>query len=559
PLSRNRTMSNEFQKYFTRSSIDWNIIDFLEECSEEQFQKKIDKYLRSLDTIVAREQGRRKEKARTARLIQHWSHWGTNDPLGCLCLKPWEPRSDYDLARSWEKNKSDKTINSHSIVIQNSILTEGCCGNNFNWSNSASKQIQKRDQEEDDDFKEGASKKARQDKNDVFNDDGEEDKDIIISEDEYDLLTQTPHDTTVDCKLIISNICIRSKIEEWRKKSKYVEELHKQDLMRYNILDTTKSSATEARKLLKEHWDNIIERIEEFLSFRSYIPNYAFTSSQDTEQDGRAEDVKQYLKNLTKNASTVNKLCNTIKTEREKLRANGNTRWKKQVLQLMKIFQKQFLNGRNRLKEDQTEGDYIIKFISHIYTILFEDKSFLECSWGESTLRYSTFLFNRSLRDDDRRCSGNKIDAILSMVDMDFLEFSTLEVSGPPSCLDHSHYVGDKNKTAKMLKIILNYIKIKYPGDFEVFRRIKVYGIQIYDHNFYIYSMCMPFAGIYYFKLEKKFSYPTITQLISTKLPRFASNLWIMRDMIISSAKSILIYIDNSTSESSEEDSKIDE
>jgi hypothetical protein len=40
-----------------------NITDFLEECNEEQFQRKIDKYLRSLDTIVALEQGKRKTKA----------------------------------------------------------------------------------------------------------------------------------------------------------------------------------------------------------------------------------------------------------------------------------------------------------------------------------------------------------------------------------------------------------------------------------------------------------------------------------------------------------------
>ena len=59
------------------------------------------------------------------------------------------------------------------------------------------------------------------------------------------------------------------------------------------------------------------------------------------------------------------------------------------------------------------------------------------------------------------------------------LEFSTLEVFGSPSKLDHTHYVGNQNKTVKMLKIILNYIYIKYPGDFEKFKRIKVYGVQI--------------------------------------------------------------------------------
>lgn len=56
-------MSNEIHEYFIRKATEWNIIDFLEECSEDDFQKKIDKYLKSLDTIVNLEQGKRKTKA----------------------------------------------------------------------------------------------------------------------------------------------------------------------------------------------------------------------------------------------------------------------------------------------------------------------------------------------------------------------------------------------------------------------------------------------------------------------------------------------------------------
>lgn len=43
-----------------RTLSEWNIT---EECNEEQFQRKIDKYLRSLDTIVALEQEKRRTKA----------------------------------------------------------------------------------------------------------------------------------------------------------------------------------------------------------------------------------------------------------------------------------------------------------------------------------------------------------------------------------------------------------------------------------------------------------------------------------------------------------------
>jgi hypothetical protein len=60
------------------------------------------------------------------------------------------------------------------------------------------------------------------------------------------------------------------------------------------------------------------------------------------------------------------------------------------------------------------------------------------------------------------------------------LEIAVLEVSGAPCDREHTHYVGDRNKIAKSLKAILNYIRKKYPGDFEDFRRIKAVGIQIY-------------------------------------------------------------------------------
>jgi hypothetical protein len=45
---------------------------------------------------------------------------------------------------------------------------------------------------------------------------------------EDNLLQENPG-ATVDFKLIINDVCIRSTIEKWRKTSKYVEEIHKQE------------------------------------------------------------------------------------------------------------------------------------------------------------------------------------------------------------------------------------------------------------------------------------------------------------------------------------------
>lgn len=94
-------------------------------------------------------------------------------------------------------------------------------------------------------------------------------------------------------------------------------------------------------------------------------------------------------------------------------------------------------------------------------------------------MKASAILKNQSLRDDYHRSHRNKIDLLLSINEI-LLEISIIEVSGAPCETDHSHYVGDRNKIAKMLKIIINNIAINYPGDFGMLRKIKFFGIQIY-------------------------------------------------------------------------------
>lgn len=132
-----------------------------------------------------------------------------------------------------------------------------------------------------------------------------------------------------------------------------------------------------------------------------------------------------------------------------------------------------------------------------------------------------------------------------------------MEVSGPPCNPDHAHYVGDRNKIAKNLKSILNFIRIKHSGDFEDFRKIKVVGVQIYENVFYVYSLSMPFAGIYYFKLEMTFDSPTITFTLFKVLPKFLSKLWTVRDIILSSAESVTCYV-SGTAESSGDNEELD-
>ncbi|RGB23456.1 hypothetical protein C1646_535174 [Rhizophagus diaphanus] len=260
------------------------------------------------------------------------------------------------------------------------------------------------------------------------------------------------------------------------------------------------------------------------------------------------QNVKAYLK-VFMEKMTWKQLDVAIKAEKKKLRVSE--KWKHKSLKLAKIFKDQFENDRNMLTKEQTEYNYIINFISRLFKLMFKEDDEVELDWGEKTLKAAAILKNQSLRDDYRRSHGNKIDLLLSINEI-LLEMSIMEVSGAPCETDHSHYVGDRNKIAKMLKIIINNIAINYPGDFGMLRKIKFFGIQIYAHTFYVYSMSMPFPATYYYKLEYKFTCPKTMRTLHKELPKFGYNLWKVRDLVKSSVSDIMSYIDNEDSEASD-------
>ncbi|RIB16188.1 hypothetical protein C2G38_2247178 [Gigaspora rosea] len=57
---------HDIHEYFNRKSAEWTIIEFLNECKEEIFRKKIDSYLKLLQTIVDLDP-ERKRKERTLK------------------------------------------------------------------------------------------------------------------------------------------------------------------------------------------------------------------------------------------------------------------------------------------------------------------------------------------------------------------------------------------------------------------------------------------------------------------------------------------------------------
>ncbi|CAG8674336.1 8422_t:CDS:2, partial [Paraglomus brasilianum] len=237
-------------------------------------------------------------------------------------------------------------------------------------------------------------------------------------------------------------------------------------LLRYGIIDTVQTSATHAQHLFNDIWDALIEKCEDILE--SDPPN----------KTNNNKEVKIYAMDLFKTAYNIVRVSEAIKLTKSKLEPVEFI-YKKRVLDLAKVFCKQIQNGENALQTDQSEYNYIITFISHIFDFLFKDLEHIKSMWGEKSLRAAAALLNKKQKDDSRRRSGSKIDLIMMLREIQ-LEFLVMEVSGPPLEDNHTHFVGDRNKIAKNLKILLNFIRTTYPGNFQEFRKIKLYGIQIY-------------------------------------------------------------------------------
>ncbi|CAJ0650622.1 6663_t:CDS:2 [Entrophospora sp. SA101] len=209
---------------------------------------------------------------------------------------------------------------------------------------------------------------------------------------------------------------IRSIINKWRESYKLVPEIHKQDLLYFSIIDTIKASTTYSKTLFKNIWSDLIVELEKALMEPAVNERTL---------------IGDYVSSLLEEIITLNRLCDAIKLEKKKICESSENKWKKKTLK------------------------------------------------GEAQLKASLILKNELLVEDNHWNPGNKIDAIVDTLVVP-LEISIIEVSGSPLDPDHTHYVGDRKKIAKMLKIMLNYIIKRYPGDLDKLRGIKLYGTQIY-------------------------------------------------------------------------------
>ncbi|CAB4387417.1 unnamed protein product [Rhizophagus irregularis] len=127
-------MPRQIHEYFDSKSTNWSILGFLEECDEEPFQKKIDKYIKDLEIIADYEQGKRQEQANL--LLSRYRE---------------DSQPDFKLARKWEKERSRKQVHYHQPTITD--INGNMTGNIGTITGGSFVVGSKRKQEEsDDDF-----------------------------------------------------------------------------------------------------------------------------------------------------------------------------------------------------------------------------------------------------------------------------------------------------------------------------------------------------------------------------------------------------------------------
>ncbi|KAL9543474.1 hypothetical protein MBANPS3_008105 [Mucor bainieri] len=302
-------------------------------------------------------------------------------------------------------------------------------------------------------------------------------------------------------------LTIKNEIKMWRHTSHRIEQLSKQDLLFYGIVDLTNKSAKSAIKgILKDNYS----------TFKNHMNKYhVFPVTQDCSI------------NLTK---------------------------------LTELMEDQFKDETNIFTDSTVnERHYIACFIYPLMQIIVYDisRQTLSQRWGEAKLLCGKEEVNRALDVEERRCSGSNIDAIFGLKKLNDMEFCLLEVTGGTVGNHHEHYLEDKNKLGKNLKVMLKSI-LSLRTDVNAFASsIKLYGLQFYlqrgyqstknhnlDNEIYVYSMHCPINNMYMFQEEKTVKIPTLRALLKLQIKPFMKEIVAIKGLLLSSHMSIVSFIE---------------
>lgn len=198
-------------------------------------------------------------------------------------------------------------------------------------------------------------------------------------------------------------------------------------------------------------------------------------------------------------------------------------------------------NNGNKLNGSCNETKYTFFFLYPVIKHLLYSAPF-NFKLGESHLQCAI----KTTDDDEAADAGPKIDIIMSHKE-NGLALSVVEVSGPNYKTNKNHFVGDRNKITKNLKAILRQIqKTCSAPDIVAFKKIKVYGLQVYKNKLYIYSLSQISFSYYLFILEKTIEIPSSPGLLYQQLPGFLASISYLVNIYEDMNANIMKFFDDS-------------
>ncbi|CAG8594137.1 4054_t:CDS:10, partial [Dentiscutata erythropus] len=300
---------------------------------------------------------------------------------------------------------------------------------------------------------------------------------------------------------------VRESLKKWKSKK---ERLIMSNLGYYDIIDLTPGTNSDFIKSLSK------SEYEEIKSFDlPELPNV------------NNDEIKELIVKIVK-ASDFRKAVN------ESFFSTRDDESKEFVWDFAYHLANSFDHGNDLLHPNMSERMYREIFLTPIIRSLFRKKNTdLDLFFGEVCLYASAEDADLKKDDAEDRNPGRKIDAVWATKPPK-IEFAICEVSGPPNQRQHSHFFTDKIKIGKMLKIMLNRIVRVYGGNSSIFSLLKVYGLQVYDHNVIVYEMTVPFRELYVFR-----------EVIRSQLPTSRVNIAQMRqcEMILKSLNDLHEYV----------------
>lgn len=134
------------------------------------------------------------------------------------------------------------------------------------------------------------------------------------------------------------------------------------------------------------------------------------------------------------------------------------------------------------------------------------------CIWGETKLEATKIEENMAKYEDERRSVGSSIDCILRLATTN-MDLMVVEVSGGNSKEEYDHFIKDRIKIAKNLKVMMKHIMRKKLIVGEI-SEVQLLGMQVYHNRLYLYALTMPLLNIFCFEQIMSFDIPTSLLLL---------------------------------------------